>query len=145
MIMYSVNNPQTSTWGIVWSSPYYYDWSRIMVRVVIVLDQPLADWLTHPPEVPGAMEFPAMEFPVTNWRHMPSGACACSSRWQDGIFPFLLNPKMDMRGPRGPQTTSNVFSTLTISRPTKIIGFYLKLRFLQNVLWGPRGPQNHLV
>ncbi len=72
------------------------------------------------------------------------------------ICPYI-NPKMDVRGPRGPRTTSNVCSTLTISRPTKIfyvnkmlrhspiIGFYLKLRFLQNVLWGPRGTQNHLV
>ena len=55
---------------------------------------------------------------------------------------ICINPKMDMRGPRGPRTTSNVCSTLTAS---PIIGFYLKLRFLQNVLWGPLRPQNHLV
>ncbi len=49
---------------------------------------------------------------------------------------ITLNPKMDMQGPRGPRTASNVYSTLTV---------LLKVAFLQNVLWGPRGPQNHLV
>ena len=36
-----------------------------------------------------------------------------------------FNPKMDIRGPRGPRATSNFCSTLTISRTTKI--FYVIL------------------
>ena len=33
---------------------------------------------------------------------------------------LVLNPKMDMRGPHGPRTTSNICSALMISRPAKI-------------------------
>ena len=42
---------------------------------------------------------------------------------------MFLNPKMDMRGPRGPRTTSNVYITLTSSCPAKI--FYAILNITE--------------
>ncbi len=38
-----------------------------------------------------------------------------------------------------------VYDSSIMLRHNSILGFYLKLRFFQNGLWGPCGPQNHLV